>query len=126
MKKHIHYEWDIEEHAVDSNGKCLDILDHNFQDECPNLYQLNKLDNIWSVDNDYYSKEHGIKLRKETLVLVRTVWADYGEGVFDNHDRQWAYSDNKDEEGKWILPEHFDNGAKVPKRFHEELRKVQS
>ena len=127
MKRNINYEWDIEEHAVDYNGECLDVLDHYHSKKCPSLYQLNQLDKIYPAsDDDYYFKAHGIKLRKEQLVLVRDVWIDEGEGVFDLDDRSWAYSDNKDEEGKWILPEHFDSGAKVPKRFHEELRKVQS
>lgn len=45
----------------------------------------------------------------ERLVLVRD----------DDHNyRGWAYVENGE------LPERFDNGFKVPKRFHKELAKA--
>lgn len=73
------------------------------------------------ADGDIIDHNHRDKLneyRKEELesgdlVLVRT----------DSEGRSWAYVENRE------LPEYFQdsfgvNIAKVPKRFHEELKKM--
>ena len=39
--------------------------------------------------------------------------------------RSRAYCARFNDDGKWILPLEFENGVKVPKRFHAELEKVQ-
>jgi hypothetical protein len=72
-----------------------DILDHNFSD---------KLKSQPEPDN---------ALTHYELVLVYNRGDDV-EGIVD---RSWAYV----QDGK--LPETFQNGIKVPKRFHEEIRK---
>ncbi len=46
----------------------------------------------------------------ESLVLVVDQWND--EGLIE---RQWAYVENGD------LPDEFDGGYKIPKRFRKEL-----
>lgn len=71
---------------------------------------------------DIQDHNHAEKLRRiiddeGRLVLVRDVWNEF-DGVVE---REWAYVvDNN-------LPEHFSDafqreGAKVPQRFHKELR----
>ena len=57
MKRNINYEWDIEEHAVDSNGECLDVLDHYHSKKCPSLYQLNQLDKIYHSGIDAWKAD---------------------------------------------------------------------
>jgi hypothetical protein len=122
MKRNINYEWDIEVHAIQANGECLDVLDHSHHDKCPSLFQLSELGNIYRAnEDDQYPYS---KLRQCVLVLVRDVWINEGAGVFDLDDRTWAYAE-KDDNAKWILPEYFNQGVKVPKRFHNELRKAQ-
>lgn len=61
--------------------------------------------------------------KRYVLVLVRDR-DDECEGLVD---RQYAYP-VKGPDGKWVLPERFDNGlgAKVPARYHAELFKWQS
>ena len=53
----------------------------------------------------------------ERLVLVRSVNVKrVGEkDILELHERSWAYVENHK------LPSHFDCGAKVPKRFCDEL-----
>lgn len=89
----VYYEWDIEE--VDENG---DIQDHDFRDKLKDFVVKP------AIDGDRYQ-----------LVLVRNV-GDEDEGLVD---RDWAYAIKCD--GRWVLPEQFDGGTKVPKRYHEEL-----
>lgn len=102
----VYYEWDIEE--ID---EFEDIIDHDFQ------YAL----------ADFYSEQLG-SLANESryrLVLVRNVYAQDDEG--DLIDRDWAYAERGDD-GLLRMPGRFGdygNGAKVPKRFHEELAKWQ-
>jgi len=101
------YEWDIEVIDLETD----DILDHHFSDKCPGV-----------------PTEADCK-----LVLVRDVWIPMTDeqlgrhqkifGVpcptdMDLHDRQWAYVEGGN------LPVEFDGGARVPKRFFEELNKV--
>ena len=145
MKRNINYEWNTELWAVDSNGECLDVLDCNHSNECPCIYELEQLDEIWSDHEDVYSKAHGLPLRKYGVCLERQEWeveyfghpkfesnafnkdfmiAHEKDFVYDFTGRTYAYL-NK-ENGVWTLPSTFDYGHKVPKRFHEELRKVQS
>ena len=90
----VNYEWDIE--WVDRHG---DIQDHNHRDKLEDHKPPRKV-----PDANGYT---------EDLVLVRDEWNEWEWLV----DRQWAYV----KEG--ILPEKFDCGAKVPKRFHVEYNR---
>lgn len=89
----VFYEWDIEK--VDENE---DIVDHDFQDKLAGFGALP------TINGGQYR-----------LVLVRNI-GDEDEGVTD---REWAYTVWSN--GSWVLPDRFDGGAKVPKRFHAEL-----
>jgi len=90
------YEWDVEEY----DGE--DIVDH---DHC----ELSAV-SFAEIDGVTYQ-----------LVLVRDV-GDDDRGLVD---RSWAYAE-KDVSGKWVLPREFDNGTKVPQRYHAALAKAQS
>lgn len=92
----VYYEWDVEE--VDKYG---DIQDHYHSD---NYSKCLKWYNTQSAN-----ESSGFTSR---IVLVRD----------DDKSRSWAYMVNGD------LPLHFEdaNGievAKVPKRFHDEVKK---
>lgn len=87
------YEWDIEQWTEDGE----DIVDHNHSDK---LAEFSPMD-VASLDGKQYR-----------LVLVR----DYFDEDIDRlENRSWAYITL----GK--LPETFENGVTVPKRFHIEL-----
>jgi hypothetical protein len=89
----LDYEWDIE--VLDEHG---DIEDHDFQDNYP------------GTQDDP---------EKNVVVLVKS----YARGLsgdeysFFIEDRTWAYI--KDGE----LPEEFQDGTRVPQRFHKEVAK---
>lgn len=88
------YEWDYE--STDEHG---DILDHMFFDDCPGL-----------PDDDNIE-----------LVLVRNELKGYPDDFENSCDldhRAWAYV----KDGK--LPEEFDDGYRIPQRFHKELAKA--
>ena len=78
-------------------------------------------DIVDAVQQDTFAQVKALadKAENTELVLVRNVW----DGN-DLEDRSWAYI----EDGK--LPEYFsdpvgnDTSAKVPKRFHAELRRA--
>ena len=93
--RRVSYEWDLEE--VDEYG---DIVDHHWCDKCPGLPTEPNLE----------------------LVLIRDVHRGLAGDDFnmsaDLEHRSWAYV----RDGK--LPEFFDDGEKVPKRFHAELAKA--
>lgn len=89
-----YYEWDIEE--VDEYE---DIQDHDFQD---------KLKDFGAAPN--------IDGKQRQLVLVRNVIDRDGDLV----QRDWAYAVKHDK--SWLLPELFENRAKVPNRFQVELK----
>ena len=84
----VSYEWDLE--SFDEYG---DIIDHDFSEVYPGL-----------------PKEEGVN-----LVLVRNVYEGLSGDDFNYSatlvDRSWAYV----VEG--VLPEKFDDGESVPKRF---------
>ena len=66
-------------------------------------------------EHDHSNKYPSRKLNHdELIVLVRDLHSD-DEGL---QDRQWAYVEDN------LLPDEFDGGAKVPKRFHVELAKA--
>lgn len=95
----ISYEWDIEE--SDEYG---DIVDHDFRGSLSE-YGINRP----AIDGERLS-----------LVLVRNTLDKYG----DLREREWAYATQQG--GRWILHEDFQDagerpGAKVPKRFRDEL-----
>ncbi|KKM43794.1 hypothetical protein LCGC14_1562570 [marine sediment metagenome] len=96
----IRYEWDYE--ILDKYG---DIIDHNFFDKCPGQprkWQTKDADRI-------------------CLVLVRYevegLPSDF-ELTGDIKLTSWAYVKNGS------LPGFFDDGVKVPQRFHQELKKT--
>ena len=115
MKKgyRVNYEWCIEITQIDDDGNVLER-------EPMHSDKVMLQDNLGEV----YFEEDGTQKMTDELCLVRDVWcvdwADYWDET-----RTWAYVETKDENGKWILPEHFDDGVKVPKRFHNELFKIQ-
>ena len=91
----VTYEWDVEE--ID---EFEDIIEHHHGNRLAEVIE-------WLQEPN------------TRLVLVRDVGNDI-EGITD---RTWAYVEG----GK--LPDHFDYGGgeigpKVPKRFHDELRKI--
>jgi hypothetical protein len=92
------YEWDIEE--WDDGG---DVIDHNHVDK---------------VTEDLLSKVDGKFFH---LVLVRNSGNRY-TGLIH---RDWSYTYKSHITGTWLLPDIFDDGYKVPERFHVELAKVQ-
>lgn len=94
MRNKVDYEWDIEEWLGD------EILENNFRE---------KLDEYTSCAFDV-SLVDGDALK---LVLVRYEYSD-DDGLVD---QQWAYVESG------VLPETFDDGAKVPKRFHVEYNR---
>lgn len=92
----ISYEWDIEE--VDENG---DIQDHDFHE---------------SIEG--FGVRPTVDEQRYFLVLVRTS-GTIDDGVID---RTWAYATRNG--GVLGLPESFENGIRVPKRYQEELAKA--
>jgi len=118
MKKglRVQYEWCLEVSTIDDDGNVLEREPMHFDEPCLQ-------DNLGEV----YFEEDGTQKMTDELCLVRDVWCFESSWQSSYHDetRSWAYVETKDENGKWILPEHFDDGVKVPKRFHKELFKVQ-
>jgi len=92
-RNRVTYEWDIEEWR----GK--EILEHDFRE---------KLSEYSSSAFD--PREDGLTLK---LVLVRYEYND-SDGVID---QAWAYVESG------VLPEAFDDGAKVPKKLHAEYKR---
>lgn len=89
----LDYEWDVE--ALDEYG---DIIDHGFCDGFPGV----------STD----------PLHKVVLVKSYARGLSGDEYSFDIVDRAWAYLQDDG-----TLPEEFDDGSKVPLRFHREVNK---
>ena len=114
MKKgyRVNYEWCIEITQIDDDGNVLEREPmHSGEVVFPEYNP-----------REVYFEEDGKQKMTDELCLVRDVWdTEFG----DLEDRTWAYVETKDKDDKWILPEHFDNGIKVPKRFHNELFKIQ-
>ena len=114
MKKglRVQYEWCIEVTQIDDDGNVLEREPmHSDEVVFPDI-----------LGEVYFEEDNPEQKMLDELCIVRDVW-DFEFG--DLEDRTWAYVETKDENGKWILPEHFDNGVKVPKRFHNELFKIQ-
>lgn len=103
MKSKVTYEWDMEI-AYDYG----DIIDHHHAD---------KLKDLKCYENDPHRSFDEIKGRQEPahlrLVLVRDTWDEWGLD-----EREWAYLN---EDG--TMPDTFDCGAKVPKRFKQEFER---
>ena len=90
----VSYEWDLE--SVDAYD---DIIDHDFHDACPAIPTNPNI----------------------SLVLVRSVangWSDFFDDSGNIIDRSWAYVRDG------VLPETFDCGTAVPKRFQKELARI--
>jgi hypothetical protein len=98
------YEWDLE--ITDEHD---DVVDHIFHDKCPGLIARNRQAVLSLKRNESVN-----------LVLVRNVGEGYKSDPlsFGLIERSWAYV----KDGK--LPETFDDGYSVPKRFHKELEKA--
>jgi len=90
------YEWDLEQ--MDEHG---DIIDHSFQDKCP---------------TEPLPEDNSV-----ALVLVKSEAEGYPDDEASYHmdHRTWAYVTV---DGR--LPETFDDGSKVPVRFHKEFNKA--
>jgi len=108
----VGYEWCLEVSTIDDDGDVLEKEPMHFDEPC-------LPENLGEV----YFEEDGTQKMTDELCLVRDVYYTESGGI---EDRTWAYVETKDENGKWVLPEHFDDGVKVPKRFHNELRKTQA
>jgi len=85
-----------------------DIIDHNHAD---------KLKDLKHYEGDPHRAAYEMGGNPEPahlrLVLVRDTWEDGGLG-----GREWAYLN---EDG--TMPDTFDYGAKVPKRFKQEFER---
>ena len=99
MSAYTEYEWDIEQMSYDDEG-VMDIVDHCHADKLSEY-----------TASDVYGLKN--KQQKCVLVLVRT--SDTGK--LGGYERAWAYT------SVLGLPDKFDTGVKVPKRFHQELEK---
>ena len=91
----IVYEWDVE--TIDEYG---DIIDHDHLGE---LSEINLSD----------------LAENERLVLVRDIWEQLEGKTWNNgyslKHRSWCYVEGD------VLPLEFDDGEKVPQRFHKEF-----
>ena len=103
MKTTVRYEWDRETLAYFSAKESplgedgLDVVGHNHADKLKDVPSHEDL-LTEGIDNT-------------DLALIRDVWGSDGNLLC----RQWAYVVGR------FLPEHFDGGNIVPKRFHEAL-----
>jgi len=94
----IRYEWDIEE--VDEFD---DISNHDFRTK------------LSDYSCGVFCMINAIEAR---LVLVK----NSGNNVEGLKHRAWAYAAWDKEADEWFLPECFDDGSKVPQKFHDELK----
>ena len=102
MADKVFYEWDTE--TIDENG---DVHDHNF-------FESPLFDRFVWTDGEGNQVAADLDDNEELVLVFNT--GNAHEGITD---RAWAYVDL--DTGK--LPEKFDNGRKVPKRFHAELER---
>lgn len=99
MPRQTSYEWEITEH--DEYG---DIVENHFADK---LSEYDQQDLKRALDESDDSMQLG---------LMRDNIRDDG----DDLDRSWAYVESGE------LPEEFDAGWSIPKRFRNELKKVRN
>jgi hypothetical protein len=97
----VSYEWDSEQ--IDEHG---DVIDHNFSDKLSG-----------QCLDDFHPGRHEIE--GNDLALVR-LFRDEDWGV---EDKEWAYPFKMN--GKFLLPDYFDGGTKVPKFLHQEIARWQ-
>lgn len=90
----LDYEWDIEH--LDRFG---DIIDHEFVDKYPGTRDFDETGQVVVLVKSY---ARGLSGREDSFFI---------------EDRTWAYIDN----GK--LPEEFEDGTRVPVRFHAEVKR---
>jgi hypothetical protein len=88
----LDYEWDIE--SLDIHG---DIIDHDFKSSFPGPRDFDATGEVVVLVKSY---ARGLSGREDSFMI---------------EDRTWAYL----EDGK--LPEEFEDGTRVPKRFHAEV-----
>lgn len=101
MRSKVTYEWDMEI-AYDYG----DIIDHHHADKLKDLKH-------YADDPHRMADETDGEPTHLRLVLVRDTWEFGGLG-----EREWAYLN---EDG--TMPDTFDWGAKVPKRFKQEFER---
>lgn len=107
MQMQKSYEWDLE--WLDRDG---DISDHDFQD-AGKMLDLQQHLSQWTPEKLYEAN------RKEVcFVLVLNV-GNEDEGLVD---RSWAYTQFT-EAGEPSLPEYFQDGQRVPKKYREQFAK---
>lgn len=94
MRNETVFEWDYETTFVNEDGE-TEILDHNHADKLQDLKHF------------LSGSEPG------RFVLIRETGND-DDGV---NSRQWAYPVNN------VLPDEFDEGARVPVRFKKEWQR---
>ena len=103
MTKATWYEWDFE--PFDKHG---DIVDHHHHAPGDLPKDINGYVKFAFGEDLESSMIEGVN-----LVLVKTRWEDNVWLLF----RTWAYVESNE------LPSHFENGDKVPKRFHAEFQR---
>lgn len=91
------YEWGVEL-----------VIDDEHEDIDDTLY----FDSFAEAKQEAEEPREGYR---NVIVLIR----DQGSEAYGLEDRQWAYLE---EDG--TLPEEFDGGNRVPKRFHQEVAKA--
>jgi hypothetical protein len=107
--RRTHYEWAIETVYWDEDEGMQDIEDSNYWDKLSD-YQPGEVAD--ALAQKRFVREDGIEVFTR-LCLMRDVGCE-AEGL---EDRQYAYVVDG------VLPETFDEGAKVPARFRKELAK---
>lgn len=100
----VSYEWSMEEteYWLEHGEEVDDIVDQRFSDSVSDFIAVVRTDS-----------------KRYRLVLVRTV----GNNVEGIVDRAWAYC--VEVNGRMELPETFDNGKAVPKKYKKELERAQ-
>lgn len=108
MPNRTFYEWDVETYIEYDGLDDEDIIDHSHSDTVAELFPMLAFSDCAAPEG---YEQGTVRTR---LVLVRDVFDDAEILVH----RAWAYV----EDGQ--LPEEFDDGYKVPGRFHRELASV--
>jgi hypothetical protein len=109
MQMQKRYEWDLEALVPDQEDE---ILDHDFRD-AGTMQDLRKHLSRWTPEELYEADN-----KTMCFVLVLNVGND-DEGLVD---RSWAYTQFT-EAGEPSLPEYFEDGQRVPKKYREQFAK---
>jgi hypothetical protein len=109
MPNRTFYEWDVETFVEYDGTDDEDIIDHSHSETVATLLPIVAHPDCAAPEG---YEQGTVKAR---LVLVRDVFDDAEILVH----RAWAYVDDGE------LPAEFDDGCKVPVRFHRELESAQ-